>query len=161
MTVSFDGLGDLPTAVLDLGDKLDDFKDEAEEAVQKAGTRLAESLVQQAKIEAPVGDDEDSGNLRESITKVKHDDTSWTVEARADYAYITEMGGVQTIEGPLMVFEKGPESQTGYPGELVFTHSIEHTIPAQPFMRPAVDKVEEQVEPTIKHELQKAFDDAF
>ena len=129
-----------------------------QKGAMKGVKRVADAIVEEAKKKVPV----DEGNLLRSIDAqqpkaVGKDGASCELGAYADYALY--------VEYPTMPHDIVPKTREalrweGEGGEVHFAHRVHHPgTDAQPFMRPAIDKLKARgplmIEEEIRLELKK------
>lgn len=119
----------------------------------RAGSHHLMGVIKKNIAEKPLVD---SGDLMSSVTEdeLRTGSTSWTTFGpHKIYAAIHEFGGVIfPTNGPYLVFK-------GKDGNLVFTKSV--TIPARPYIRPAIDTDGDKALEILGETLGREIDGAF
>ena len=144
----FEGFAD---ELEDFADSLDEIADELDQAIDKGTRRTALQIESTAKNKAPVRD----GELRADIGTIQLDIAEYSVGSTKEYAAPTEYGSA-----PHPITPNGP-----YPlkfeidGETIRTYHVDHPgTPAQPFLRPALNKHRTDLVENIQDEIEKVID---
>lgn len=138
----------------ELAGDLTSMADEVREALDSAVQKTAFQVERSAKQNAPV----DTGTLRASLRTVQTGTAEYAVGTNVEYAPAVEYGTdphVITPDGDFLYFE-------GRGGHLIRKRSVNHPgTPAQPFLRPALNEHESDLEANIAAAIRDLADREF
>lgn len=142
-------------AFQELADDLESMADEVQEALDSAVQKTAFQVERSAKQNAPV----DTGTLRASLRTTPTGPAEYAVGTNVEYAPDVEFG-----TQPHVITPDGAEALRfeGAGGDIVFAQRVEHPgTPAQPFLRPALNEHESDLEANIAAAIRDLADREF
>jgi HK97 gp10 family phage protein len=157
--VTIRGIEGFADELEDFADSLDEIADELDQAIDKGVKQTALQIESTAKRKAPVFDHPfqgQGGELRADIGSVPLEWAEYSVGTTKEYAPPTEYGSAPhtiTPNGPY------PLRFTNRGGEEIRTYSVDHPgTPAQPFLRPALNRHRTDLVDNIRDEIEKVID---
>lgn len=158
------GLDDASDEFHELADSLEDVGAHVEDVSDSVAREVAYEIRDDAREEAPRGE---SGRLKESIHVEEMGKGSYLVITRLNYAKHVEYGTRPTTRPG---FTSPPTRYTILPhavralrfraksGEIVYAQRVRHPgVPAQPFMRPALDENRDTVKRRLRSGVSRLF----
>lgn len=148
-----DGFKEFSDELEEFADELEQIEDELDRAIDRGVSRTAHSVERTSKQLAP----SDDGELRADLQATKLEMALWSVGSTKKYAPPTEYGS-----DPHPITPNGPYPLRFYwerKGRWVSTYEVNHPgTPAQPFLRPALNRHRSDLVDNIVDEIEKLID---